>query len=280
MHSFKIRELEVNELHESLIVFYRSFNRTIPPNLNNQEQLLVNLINKGIAKFQVVEENGKIIGLGGIFFSGDICFIGYMAVLHEMRRKGLGTTLFRNLIKIGKLKGYKTFMLYATELGEPIYRKFGFRSKYDTRLYNLPIKPSLLQKTNKKVSLSKNFPNWATLIDKNTVGFDRSEFLQLKINHGSILITVHKEGFALVSNSRLGPVISKNFHTAVSLINEGIKLGATHIIVPRHSQFPSKLFKLINLTERDADSNLNMIYGKEVAQKLDQFYAIGTYAKG
>jgi len=280
MHSFKIREPEVNELHESLIAFYKSFNRAIPPDLKNQEKFLVNLINYRIAKFQVAVENGKIIGLGGIFFFGDICFIGYMAVLPELRHIGLGTTIFRNLVKIGKLKGCKTFMLYATELGEPIYHKFGFRSKYDTRVYNLPIKPSILQKTNKKVNLSNNFPNWATLIDKNTVGFDRSEFLQLKINHGSILITVHKKGFALVSGSRLGPVISKNIHTAVSLINEGIKLGATHIILPRHSQFPSKLFKLINLTERDADSNLKMIYGKEVAQKLDQFYAIGTYAKG
>jgi len=113
MHLFEIREPEVNELHESLIVFYRSFNRTIPPDLDNQEQLLTNLINNGIAKFLIAEENGKIIGLGGIFFFGDICYIGYMAVLPEMRRKGLGTTIFHNLIKIGQLKGCKTFMLYA-----------------------------------------------------------------------------------------------------------------------------------------------------------------------
>ena len=280
MHSFQIREPEVNELHESLIVFYRSFNRTLPHNLNNQEQLLVNLINNGIAKFQIAEENGKIIGLGGIFFFGDICFIGYMGVLPEVRRKGLGTTLFRNLIKIGKLRGCKTFMLYATELGEPIYHKFGFRSKYDTREYHLPIKPLVLQKTNIKINRTDIFPSWAALIDKNTIGFDRTEFLQLKINHGSILITVPKEGFALVSNSRLGPVISKNIHTAVSLINEGIKLGANHIIVPKHSQFPSKIFDLVNLTETDSESNLKMVYGKEVTQHLDQFYALGNYAKG
>ena len=280
MHPFLIREPKLSELHEALIVFYRSFNRKIPPDLNNQEKLLISLISHGIAKLQIAEENGKIIGLGGIFFFGDICFIGYMAVLQELRRKGLGTTIFRNLIKIGKMKGCKTFMLYASELGEPIYHKFGFRSKYDTRLYKLPIKPLLLQKTNMKINQADFFPNWAALIDKNTIGFDRSKFLQLKINHGSILITVHKEGFALVSNSRLGPVIAKNFHTAVSLIKEGIKLGANHIIVPKHSQFPSKIFDLVKLTETDSEPNLKMVYGKEVTQHLDQFYALNNYAKG
>lgn len=280
MQPFLIRELKTSELHESLIVLYRSFNRTIPPDLKNQEKLLISLINYDIAKFLVAEEDGKIIGLGGIFFFGNVCSIGYMAVLPEVRCKGLGTDIFRNLVKIGKSKGCKTFMLYASELGEPIYQKFGFRSKYVTSVYSLPNKPLVLQKTNKKIKCTDIFPNWAAVIDKNTIGFDRSEFLQQKINHGSILITFDKEGFALVSSSRLGPVISKNIHAAVSLINEGIKLGANHIIVPNHSQFPSKIFDLVNLTERDDDSNLKMIYGKEVVQNLDQFYAIGTYSKG
>jgi len=280
MQLFLIRKLKMSEFHESLIVLYRSFNRTIPPDLKNQEKLLVSLINNGIAKFLVAEEDGKIIGLGGIFFFGDTCSIGYMAVLPEVRCKGLGTDIFNNLVKIGKSKGCKTFMLYASELGEPIYHKFGFRSKYITRVYNLPSKPLVLQDTDKKIIKTDIFPNWAALIDKNSMGFDRSEFLQLKVNHGSILLIADKEGFALASGSRLGPVISKNIHTAVSLINEGIKLGANHIIIPKHSQFPSKIFELVNLTERDDDSNLKMIYGREVGQNLNQFYAVGTYAKG
>ncbi|TES94478.1 MAG: N-acetyltransferase [Promethearchaeota archaeon] len=280
MHPFQIREPIVSELRESLTVFYRSFNRTIPPDLNNQEQLLINLINCGIAKFQVVEENGKIIGLGSIFFFGDISFIGYMAVLPEIRGKGLGTSLFSNLIKIGKLNGCKTFLLYASELGQPIYYKYGFRSKYVTSEYNLPTKPLVSQKTHKNLHQTDIFPYWAASIDKTTIGFDRSQFLQLKINHGSILITIEKEGFALVSNSLLGPVISKNIDAAVSLINEGIKLGANHIIIPKHSQFPSKIFDLANLTERNSESNLKMVYGKEGTQRLDQFYALGNYAKG
>ena len=244
MHTFQIREPKMSELHESLIVLYRSFNRTIPSDLENQEKLLISLINYGTAKFLVAEEDSKILGLGGIFFFGDVCSIGYMAVLPEVRSRGLGTDIFRNLLKLGKSKGCKTYMLYASELGEPIYHKFGFRRKYATGVYSLPNKPLVLPKKDKKINLTDIFPNWAAVIDKNTIGFDRSEFLQLKINHGSILLTSDKEGFALVSSLRLGPIISKDINTAVYLMNEGIKLGANHIIVPKHSQFPRKIFGL------------------------------------
>jgi hypothetical protein len=37
---------------------------------------------------------------------------------------------------------------------------------------------------------------------------------------------------------------------------------------------------MIKITERVDEVNLKMIYGKNIIQKLDYFYALGTYAKG
>ena len=280
MQPFLIRELKMSELHNSLIVLYRSFNRAIPPDLNNQEKLLINLINYGIAEFLVAEEDGKIIGLGGIFFFGDTCSIGYMAVLPEVRSKGLGTSIFNNLVKIVKMKGCKTFMLYASELGAPIYQKFGFRSNYRTTAYDLPSQLHESQKLNENVNVLKKFPEWAANIERVAIGFDRREFLRIKLSHGSKLIIVEKEGYALISGLRLGPLIAKNLHTAVEIIKMGILLGANNIIFPKHSKFSHRLFDLIKLTERENEVNLKMIYGKNLLQKLDYFYALGTYAKG
>jgi len=203
-----------------------------------------------------------------------------MAVLPEMRRKGLGTTLFRNLIKIGQLKGCKTFMLYASELGAPIYQKFGFRSNYTTALYDLPSQLHESQKLNENVNVLKKFPEWAANIDRVAIGFDRRKFLSIKLTHGSKLIIVEKEGYALISGLRLGPLIAKNLSVAVELIKMGILLGANNIIFPIHSKFSHRLFDLIKLTERENEVNLKMIYGKNLLQKLDYFYALGTYAKG
>lgn len=130
------------------------------------------------------------------------------------------------------------------------------------------------------MKILKILPEWAANIDRAAMGFDRREFLNIKLSHGSKLIIVDKEGYALISGLRLGPLIAKNLHIAVDLIKMGILLGANNIILPKHSKFSYRLFDLIKLTERENEVNLKLIYGKNLIQKLDYFYALGTYAKG
>jgi len=280
MKPFLIREANINDLYEALIILYRSFGRLVPPDLKDQENLLIYLVNSKIAKFIVAEKDKKIFGFGGLFIFEDVCSIGYMAVLPELRRKGVGTTIFSKLINEAKSTGCKTFMLYASKLGEPIYHKLGFRSNYNAIAYDLPIKLPETQTLIENVKIVKNFPDWAFIIDREAMGFDRCEFLSIKLRHGSKLIIVDKEGYALISGLRIGPLIAKSLHTAVDLIKMGVSLGANHIIVPKHSELPYRLFDMIKITKRVDEVNLKMIYGKNIMQKLNYFYALGTYAKG
>ena len=280
MKPYLIREPKSEEIYEALIVLYRSFGRLIPTDVDDQANLLNTLINSKIAKFLIAEKDKKIFGLGGIFFSQDVCSIGYMGVLQEIRRKGVGSEIFSQLINIGKAVGCKTFLLYASKLGEPIYHKFGFRSNYYTTVYDLPYSLLETHTVNANVKIAKKFPDWATKIDRVAMGFDRRDFLNIKLNHGSKLIIADREGYALISGLRLGPLIAKNKHTAVDLIRMGASLGANHIILAKHSKFSHNLFDLITLIERGDEANLKMIYGKNILQKLEYFYALGTYAKG
>ena len=43
---------------------------------------------------------------------------------------------------------------------------------------------------------------------------------------------------------------------------------------------PKRIFELFNLTELEDRASVKMIHGKEITEKLDLLYAIGTYAKG
>jgi len=280
MKPYLIREPKTEEIYEALIVLYRSFGRLIPTDVDDQANLLNTLINSKIAKFLIAEKDKKIFGLGGIFFFQDVCSIGYMGVLPEIRRKGVGSEIFSQLINMGKVVGCKTFLLYASKLGEPIYHKFGFRSNYYTTVYDLPYSLQETRKVNANVKIVKKIPDWAAKIDRAAMGFDRRDFLNIKLNHGSKLIIADREGYALISGLRLGPIISKNIHTAVDLIRMGASLGANHIILAKHSKFSHNLFDLITLIERGDEANLKMIYGKNILQKLEYFYALGTYAKG
>lgn len=280
MNPYFIREPNLNEIYETLIVFYRSFGRLVPLDINFQVELLIRLINSNIAKFLIAEKDKKIFGLGAVFFFQDVCSIGYMGILPEFRRKGVGTAIFSKLINTAKMIGCKTFLLYASKLGEPIYHKFGFRSNYRTSVYELSNNLSETKILGKDVKIVKHFPEWAAKIDRVAMGFDRCELIRIQLRHGSKLVTVDKAGYALISEKRLGPLIAKNLHTALDLIRMGISIGANQMIVPKHSKIPNKLFNLIELTEREDEANLKMIYGKNLQQKLDYFYALGTYAMG
>ncbi|MFW9990254.1 MAG: GNAT family N-acetyltransferase [Candidatus Odinarchaeota archaeon] len=64
--------------------------------------------------------------------------LGYLAVLPEYRGKGVGTEIFRNLLRIADEMGCETKILYTSNLGEPIYKKFGFLRSYYGIMNNLP----------------------------------------------------------------------------------------------------------------------------------------------
>lgn len=68
-----------------------------------------------------MEQNNKICGLGAVFFFEKVCSFGYMAVLKEFRNRGLGTKVFSSLLGYALDKVCETFLLYASNLGEPIY---------------------------------------------------------------------------------------------------------------------------------------------------------------
>jgi N-acetylglutamate synthase-like GNAT family acetyltransferase len=280
METYLIRAPNKDEIYEALVVMYRSFDRSIPSDIDNEAKLLIDLINSNIAKFLIAEKEKKIFGLGAFFLFQDICSIGYMSVLPEFRNKGVGTRIFNDLVSLARTVGCKTFLLYASKLGESIYHKFGFRSNYSTTVYEFPDKSRKTQELNENVKICNTIPEWVAELDKETMGFNRLEFLKTKLRYGTKLIIVSEEGFALISGKRIGPLIAKNLDTAVDLINMGISLGVKSIIVPKHIKFPNKLFNLIELHERENENNLKMIYGKRLSQRLDYFYALGTYSKG
>ncbi len=76
----------------------------------------------------VAEVDGKIIGEASLFMDGEIAVV----VHPNFRRRGIGTSLVKNLIDIGKALGIKTFKFYTLPDNIPmirIGRKLGFNIK-------------------------------------------------------------------------------------------------------------------------------------------------------
>jgi GNAT superfamily N-acetyltransferase len=76
-----------------------------------------------------VREKNKIIGIGSTIVHGDTAWLGHIIVHPEKRNLGIGKMITERLLEISVAKKCKTVNLIATELGEPVYRKFGFETE-------------------------------------------------------------------------------------------------------------------------------------------------------
>ena len=284
MNSFVIRAPKMNEILESIKTFLLAFGRMDFTNILAEQKVWIYLINKGIAKFLIAEKDDKIIGVGGVFIFQQVASVGYMGVLAKYRGQGIGTAIFSSLMDITISKGIKTVMLYASKLGEPIYEKYGFRGKYRASNYHM-LKPiNELLNVTKNVSIVKYTPNWVLNLDRETIGFDRADYLNARITLGAKLLIIENEGYALLSNVlsklRLGPLIAKNLSTALQIIKKGINLGAENLIIPNHPSLQKKISSITELTQNKENPNRKMVFGEEFLENLDYLYSIGTYAKG
>jgi len=64
-------------------------------------------------------------------FEGKVAYIMNMYTLPAYRGKGVAKALFSKIIEEAKAMGYHYFSLHATEMGRPIYKKFGFNESDD-----------------------------------------------------------------------------------------------------------------------------------------------------
>lgn len=74
----------------------------------------------------VAEWRGAIRGAACCLSLGATGWIGALGVAPEARRRGLGSELTSGCVDWLRARGARTVLLYATELGRPVYERLGF----------------------------------------------------------------------------------------------------------------------------------------------------------
>lgn len=84
----------------------------------------------------LVYDVDKVVGAGGVSFyqvlptfhnpSGEKAYIMNMYTAPEYRRQGIGGKILDILVGTAKTKGVSFITLEATEIGKPLYEKYGF----------------------------------------------------------------------------------------------------------------------------------------------------------
>jgi GNAT superfamily N-acetyltransferase len=72
------------------------------------------------------DEEGKLLGTATVTDFWLVGWIGMFLLDETLRGKGIGTRLFAELLGRARAKGMERFALDSSDVGRPIYRKFGF----------------------------------------------------------------------------------------------------------------------------------------------------------
>ncbi len=95
-----------------------------------------------------ISEN-EIAGTGIIYYydsppslfnpQGKNGYITSMFVQAEYRRQGIASGILKRLLKAGAEKGYQVYFLSASDMGRPLYEKFGFKDTKNGMVLNLRV---------------------------------------------------------------------------------------------------------------------------------------------
>ena len=82
---------------------------------------------RGYFQARVSAESDRILAVGQGIATGHAGWIGNIIVRPEARNRGLGSRVTLDIVNLLRAQGCSTLLLVATELGEPVYQKLGFR---------------------------------------------------------------------------------------------------------------------------------------------------------
>ncbi len=95
----------------------------------------------------IAVDNGVIVGTSGICYyalppsynriTGNVAYIMNMYTQPAYRGKGIAPSLFEKLLVEAKDRGCHKISLNATEMGRPLYMKFGFKESNDEMVLTL-----------------------------------------------------------------------------------------------------------------------------------------------
>lgn len=120
-----VREMQESDIDRIVEIEQESFS---PP--WSREAFLLELTRNILAKYIVVEVEGRVVGYGGIWLIIDEGHITNIAIDKEYRGLGLGNKLLEGLIQLCIDRDIKAITLEvrkSNEIAKGLYKKYGFK---------------------------------------------------------------------------------------------------------------------------------------------------------
>ncbi len=190
------------------------------------------------------------------------------------RGKGLGYEMTKFLVAFLENKGCETQLLIATELGESIYKKFGFRKLTEYQSFYSELDNDF-NFTNSVRKLELSDLESVYKLDLETNSEDRTHLIDKFYNHGFGYFNDDNEllGFYLPEFGR-GLVLSKDKQAGIELIKLKHSTKGKRTLLPIENQNGIQLLEKMGLNKGEKSSR--MILGKENKWMPNNIYSYGS----
>ncbi|HRJ72730.1 MAG TPA: GNAT family N-acetyltransferase [Terrimicrobiaceae bacterium] len=177
------------------------------------------------------DETGEVrASYSVIGYGRRVAWIGMILVDTAWRGKGLGKLAFAGALEDARAAGYAVLGLDATDLGEPIYRKFGFAVCRPIARWGGILRSAAAPEGTPEIR--EGFSPELAKLDRDVCGEDRSLVLADLADHGGRLIRLEEDGrteaYAGIRPGRnafhLGPVVARSGDAAGRILDAAARV--------------------------------------------------------
>jgi len=238
------------------------------------ETLLHEFINDDFFYAFIQIRDGKIVGTGNVFLKEKIGWLANIMVDKNYRGKGLGYEMTKFLVDFLANKKCETQLLIATDLGEAVYRKVGFRKLTEYQCFDSEVEVDYSY-TSSIRELKKSDLDSVYNLDQDANGENRMHLIDKYYENGLGYFNSDNEllGFYLPEFGR-GLVLCRDEQAGVELLKLKHSKKGKRTLLPIENQNGINLLENCGLKKGDKCSR--MILGKENKWNPKYIYSYGS----
>lgn len=145
-------------------------------------------LSSGFCKPIKVSIDNQVVGIGTTILHENTAWLAHIIVHKDFRGKGLGSLITKSLLDSIDSKQHPSVQLIATGLGEPIYRKLGFKKSGEYVFYARPESSTNAINSSDVINYSTEYQN--SILDMDTYVTDerRAKLLLPHLEKAKIVV--------------------------------------------------------------------------------------------
>ncbi len=215
--------------------------------------------------------DGQIVGLGVSIIFGDTSWLAHIIVNKDFRNRGIGYEIVQKLLLDLKNESCPTCLLIATELGQPVYEKAGFKIVSPYTFFDRGKSRTYLQISKKVVAFHNEHYSKIMSLDRKISGENREMLLQENTKNAMVYIDNYDvKGFYLPGLGE-GLIVAESEEAGIELMK--LKLSKTDkAVIPSENKTAAE-FLLQNGFVESQTKGVRMILGQDVDWQPEKIYS-------